>query len=84
MNENEAFALVKKMIDETIFPGDCTHVFMEADLHNDLGLDSLDQLLLVMNLEKELRIVFAGDGIYQHLSIRDLVEWIVHCTAKCS
>ena len=84
MNENETFALVIKMIDETIFPGDRMHVFMEADLHNDLGLDSLDQLLLVMNLEKELRIVFAGDGIYQHLSIRDLVEWIVHCTAKCS
>ena len=86
MNENEAFALIKRVIEEKIFPGDEARISMDADLHDDLGLDSLDQLLLllVMNLEKELRIVFAGDGIYQHLSIRDLVEWIVHCTAKCS
>ncbi len=82
MNENEAFALIKRVIEEKIFPGDEARISMDADLHDDLGLDSLDQLLLVMNLERELRIVFEEGDVYQRLLVRDLVEWIVHNTAK--
>jgi len=44
------------------------------DLENDLGLDSIDRLELVMNIEKEFNVCVSDDVADNATTVKDFVD----------
>lgn len=69
------FEKVKKIIIETT-NCDEEKVVMEANLYNDLNLDSLDAVELVMALEENFNIAMGDDIVDNFKTVEDIVKYI--------
>lgn len=76
MSQTEIFALVKDIIEEHIIVHDVTAITPEACLQDDLGIDSLERVALVMEIEKELGIQLHDDHVYEKMTVQKLVDGI--------
>ena len=69
------FDKVKEIIIETI-NCDEAQITMEADLKDDLGVDSLDSMELVMALEEAYGITIEEEAATTLTSVKSIVEYI--------
>lgn len=69
------FDKVKEIIIETI-NCDEAQITMEADLKDDLGVDSLDSMELVMALEEAYGITIEEEAATGLTSVKSIVEYI--------
>lgn len=69
------FDKVKEIIIETI-NCDEAQITMEADLKDDLGVDSLDSMELVMALEEAYGITIEEEAAAGLTSVKSIVEYI--------
>lgn len=69
------FDKVKEIIIETI-NCDEEQITMDADLKEDLGVDSLDSMELVMALEEAYGITIEEEAAADLTSVKSIVEYI--------
>lgn len=69
------FDKVKEIIIDTI-NCDEAQITMEADLKDDLGVDSLDSMELVMALEEAYGITIEEEAATGLTSVKSIVEYI--------
>lgn len=55
---------------------DKRRITLEADLVRDLGLDSLDVVELIMEVEKEFDITIADEELQEIVTVKDMVASI--------
>lgn len=51
-------------------------IYMESDIADDLGADSLDVVDLVMSVEEEFDVTFEDDEIEKFKTVSDIVRYI--------
>ncbi len=76
MSQNEIFSLVKNIIEEHATLHDVAAIKPEACLQDDLGIDSLERVVVVMEIEKELGIQLHDDHVYEKMTVQNLVDGI--------
>ena len=55
---------------------DASDIRPETHIINDLGADSLDVVEMVTTLEDEYGIVILDDDLREHLTVREVVDYI--------
>ena len=76
MDRNQAFATVKKYILEQL-PIAEDRVTESAAMIDDLGADSANLMMLVMDLEAEFNMTVEDDAITSIRTVGDIVDYIV-------
>lgn len=76
MEKAEIFALVKEMLEEHATLHDVSAIKPEACLQDDLGIDSLERVVVVMEIEKELCIQLYDGHVYDKITVQNLVDGI--------
>lgn len=76
----------RKRIEETVFkavrrqtPYDVDEVTEKTRVFDDLAFDSLDAVLLVMDLEKDLEVEIPdndADEMYKEGSVKGMIDWL--------
>lgn len=69
------FEKVKETIVETV-NCDEDKVVLEANLKDDLGLDSLDAVELNMALEEAFEISISDEELMKFVTVKDIVDYI--------
>ncbi len=69
------FEKVKETIVETV-NCDADKVVLEANLKDDLGLDSLDAVELNMALEEAFEISISDEELMKFVTVKDIVDYI--------
>jgi acyl carrier protein len=49
----------------------------EADLQNDLGMDSLDAIELIMEFEKEFQIGIPDDDVSEVTTVKGIIDYLM-------
>lgn len=70
--KNKVFEIIKSRL----FLKD-TPLTMESKLVDDLWMDSLDEVELVMELEKEFGILILDDASERCLTVKDVVDYMI-------
>ena len=70
--KNKVFEIIKSRF----FHKD-TPLTMESKLEDDLWMDSLDEIELLMELEKEFGILIPDDDPGRCLTVKDVVDYII-------
>lgn len=73
MEKNDVLDFVKKKLDSFGYDN-VDAVSWDSSLSDDLGVDSLDIVTLIMELEKEFLISLSDDFVYQSKTIGDLID----------
>ncbi len=76
MNREQVFETVKKYILEQL-PVDASRVTENAKMIDDLGADSANLMMLVMDLEAEFDLTVDDDAIGTIRTVGDIVDAIV-------
>ena len=76
MNREQVFETVKKYILEQL-PVDAPRVTENAKMVDDLGADSANLMMLVMDLEAEFDLTVDDDAIGTIRTVGDIVDAIV-------
>ena len=76
MGQTEIFALVKNIIEEHTTLREGTVVELLSCLEDDLHIDSMERLVVVMEIEKQLGIQLHDDHVYKKMTIQELVDGI--------
>ena len=76
MNKNQVFETVKKYIKEQL-PVTDDRIVESAAIVDDLGADSANLMMLVMDLEAEFNITVEDDAISSIRTVGDIVDYIV-------
>lgn len=71
----KVFEQVKQMILQEL-KVDASKITLEARLQEDLGMDSLDAVELVMNVESEYGIIISDEQAMQIKTIGDVVAFV--------
>ena len=58
------------------FDIDPLSITREADIINDLGLDSLDLVELILTLEEEFGITVVDDSVYEQTTMGEIADYI--------
>ncbi len=74
MDRKEAFSYVRSVIEQNVMI-DLTDVDEKTALQ-DLGICSLDRLVVVMNIEKEKRILFPNELLYEAKTVGEIVDFV--------
>ena len=76
MEKGEIFALVKEIIEEHTTLREGTVIELSSCLEDDLYIDSMEGLVVVMEIEKQLGIQLHDDHVYKKMTIQELVDGI--------
>ena len=74
---NKIFSRVKSIIISKL-KVDPSNVKLNAALENDLGADSLDEVELIMEYEKEFNIAVPDEDLCKLTTVKDTVLYIQH------
>ena len=74
MSREEIFEKVKKTIVDKLSLKEPEEVVEEASFTNDLGADSLDQVELLMEFDKEFKITIPDDEAERIYTVGDAVD----------
>jgi acyl carrier protein len=72
----EIFLKVKEAIIEQMTLPSTTDITLDARLIDDLGVDSLDTVELVMELEEKFGIEIPDEDAEKALTVKDIVDYI--------
>ena len=73
----EIFQKIKKFIaDDASFYNQNKEVFLHSNFRDDLDFDSLDEIDLVMDCEREWNISIAEEEVEKMKTVQDLVDYI--------
>ena len=75
-----SFEKVKEIIIDTI-SCDEEKITIDANLHDDLGIDSLDAMELSMALEEEYGMTIEEDDLKTFVTVKNIVDYIDKVTA---
>lgn len=82
LSEREIFDRVKNVIENLLQMGrdqnirPTSAILMTTDIHEDLGIDSLETMDLVAAIEREFRISVVPEEMIQKTKIQDIVAAI--------
>lgn len=76
MSHETILTELKPLILETIVGADDAMIHMEAKFIEDLGLDSLDNVELVMAVEEKFGIIIPDEDAEKILTVGALVQYI--------
>lgn len=79
MKKDEIFVLVKEMIADYMSEVSREDITLDSNLSHDIGMDSLDEITVITEIEKRFNIVIDDDKWPVFISVNDLVEEIVSC-----
>ena len=74
MDRQEIFEKIKAIADE--IGANTTDMTFNSSFEEDLGMDSLDQIELLMGLEKEFKREIPDEGDLEIKRVSDLVNYI--------
>ena len=79
MTKKEIFELVREMIADYMSEMSIEDITLDSNLSYDIGMDSLDEITVITEIEKRFNIVIDDDKWPDFISVNDLVEEIVRC-----
>ncbi len=77
MTREEVFSKVKDLLAQSIGEDKADSITEDALLMDDLGLDSLETMDLIMNLESEFGISIPDEDIEKIKTVGDVVNYIM-------
>lgn len=79
MKKDEIFVLVREMIADYMSEVSREDITLDSNLSQDIGMDSLDEITVIAEIEKRFNIRIDDDKWPDFISVNDLVEEIVRC-----
>lgn len=79
MKKDEIFVLVREMIADYMSEMSIEDITLDSNLSHDIGMDSLDEITVIAEIEKRFNIRIDDDKWPVFISVNDLVEEIVRC-----
>ena len=76
MSQTEIYALVKNIIEEHTTLREGTAIELSSCLEDDLKIDSMERLVVVMEIEKQLGIQLHDDHVYEKMTVQNLVDGV--------
>lgn len=76
MGQTEIFALVKNIIEKHTTLREGTAIELSSCLEDDLKIDSMERLVVVMEIEKQLGIQLHDDHVYEKMTVQNLVDGV--------
>lgn len=78
MSEEELLAQVATVIAEEVEDTRPSDVSLEANLEEDLGIDSLSLMTIVAQLEDQLDVTIPDDALSSFTTVNDLVDYLTN------
>lgn len=75
-SENEILRMLKNVISEKFGTGK-VKITKDTNIREDLGFDSLDEVELIMEIEKELNIAIPDEDAAGFFTIRDALQYLI-------
>jgi len=76
MNKEQIEKEVKELLADALCE-DVKHIFGDTNLYDDLGMDSLDAVEIVMELEEKFNIEIADDYAVPCKTVQDIIDMVV-------